>query len=232
MYQDKKILAIVPARGGSKGVKRKNIKELSGKPLIARTIEQAISSKYIDKVIVSTDDNEIANISKKFGAEVPFLRPKNLSTDKSKMVDVLLHALGAVIKDSVFYDLFMLLQPTSPLRTVEDIDKAIESIITRNAKAILGICEVDHHPMLTNTLPVNGCMEHFLIKDLQNSNRQELPLYYRINGAIYLTYCDYYIREKSFYSDQTYAHIMPPERSIDIDNEIDFKLAELLLGNS
>lgn len=232
MYQDKKILAIVPARGGSKGVKRKNIRELSGKPLIAWTIEQAVSCKYIDKVIVSTDDNEIANISEKYGAEVPFLRPKDLSLDKSKMVDVVLHALSVINKGSTFYDLFMLLQPTSPLRTIEDIAKSIESLFELNAKAILGICEVDHHPVLTNTLPENGCMGNFLSKELQNTNRQELPIYYRINGAMYLAYCDYYMKHKSFYSEQTYAYIMPHDRSVDIDSEIDFKLAEFLLENN
>ena len=231
MYKGKTILGLIPARGGSKGLPRKNIKPLLGKPLIAWTIEQALASKYLDKVVVSTDDEEITKISKKYGAEVPFMRPKELAEDNAKGIDVVLHAMDWVKENDTRkqYDLIMLLQPTSPLRTKEDIDKAIELLFLKEAKAIVSVCEVDYHPLWSNTLPEDGCMKNFIRQEIMNKNRQELPLFYRLNGAIYLAYCDYIKEQKSFFGEKTFACIMARERSIDIDNEIDFKLTEILI---
>ena len=234
MYKTKKILGLIPARGGSKGFPRKNIKLLLDKPLIAWTIEQALESKYIDRLIVSTDDIEIAEISKKYKADVPFIRPRELSEDNAKGIDVVLHTLDWLKENDKRkkYDLIMLLQPTSPLRKYEDIDKAIELLFLKEAKAIVSVCEVDHHPLWTNALPEDGCMKDFIRKEIINKNRQELPIFYRLNGAIYLAYCNYIKEQKSFFSKDTFAYIMPKSRSADIDNEIDFELAQILIKNN
>ncbi|MEA2015212.1 MAG: acylneuraminate cytidylyltransferase family protein [Actinomycetota bacterium] len=229
MYKGKTILGLIPARCGSKGLPRKNIKPLLGKPLIVWTIEQALASKYLDRVIVSTDDKEIVEVSKKYGAEVPFMRPKELATDEAKGIDVVLHTIDWIEKNDQLYDLVMLLQPTSPLRKSEDIDKAIELLILKKAKAIVSVCEVDHHPLWANILPEDGCMKGFIKTEIMNKSRQELPVFYRLNGAIYFAYCNYLKRQKSFFGRDTFAYIMPQERSIDIDDEIDFKLAEFLM---
>ena len=230
MINGKKVLAIIPARGGSKGLPGKNIKPLLGKPLIAWTIEEAKKSKYIDRLIVSTEDEEIAEVSKKFGAEVPFMRPKELSTNEAKGIDVVLHAIEWMEKNDKSYDLIILLQPTSPLRTSKDIDKATEMLPSKNAKAIVSVCKTHHHPYWSNILPEDGCMKDFIEPKAMNKNRQELPTFYRLNGAIYLCYTDYLKREKRFIGCDTFAYIMPTERSVDIDDEVDFKLAEILIG--
>ena len=234
MYKGKTILGLIPARGGSKGLPRKNIKPLLGKPLIAWTIEQSLASKYLDRVVVSTDDKEVAEISKKYGAEVPFMRPKELAEDNAKGIDVVLHTIDWLEENDQRkqYDLLMLLQPTSPLRKSEDIDKVIELLFLKKAKEIVSVCEVDHHPLWANTLPENGCMKNFIRKEIMNKNRQELPVYYRLNGAIYLAYCDYIREQKSFLGSETFAYIMPKERSIDIDDDIDFRLAKILLDKN
>lgn len=231
MYKGKNILGLIPARGGSKGLPRKNIKPLLGKPLIAWTIEQALASRYLDRLVVSTDDKEIAEISKKYGADVPFMRPKELAKDNAKGIDVVLHAIYWLKENDNRrqYDLIILLQPTSPLKTTEDIDKAIELLFLKEAKAIVSVCEVDHHPLWANTLPEDGCMKDFIKQEIMNKNRQELPVFYRLNGAIYLAYCNYIKKQKSFFGEKTFAYIMPKSRSVDIDDEIDFKLAEILM---
>ena len=230
MYKGKNILGLIPARGGSKGLPRKNIKPLLGKPLIAWTIEQALASKYLDRVVVSTDDKEIAEISKKYGAEIPFIRPKELAEDNAKGIDVVLHAIDWLMKNDrrKQYDLIMLLQPTSPLRKTEDIDKAIELLFLKEVKAIVSVCEVEHHPLWANTLPKDRCMKNFIRQEIMDKNRQELPLFYRLNGAIYLAYCNYIKQCKSFIGKETFAYIMPKSRSADVDNKIDFELAEIL----
>jgi len=231
MYKGKTILGLIPARGGSKGLSRKNIKPLLDKPLIAWTIERSLASKYLDRVIVSTDDKEIKDISRKYGAEIPFTRPKKLAEDNAKGIEVVLHAIDWLKKNDrrKQYDLLMLLQPTSPLRATEDIDKTIELLFLKEAKAIVSVCEVDHHPLWSNTLPEDGCMKNFIRQEIMNKNRQELPVFYRLNGAIYLAYCNYIKEQKSFFGEKTFAYIMPKNRSVDIDNKVDFKLAEILM---
>jgi len=232
MYKGKTILGLIPARGGSKSLPRKNIRPLLGKPLIAWTIEQALVSKYLDRVVVSTDDEKVANISKKYGAEGPFMRPKELATDEAKGIDVVLHAIDWIEKSGNSYDLIMLLQPTSPLRTSEDIDKAIKLLFSKKAQAVVSVCEAEHHPYWSNILPENGCMRDFIKTENMNKNRQELPVFYRLNGAIYLACWDYLKNERSFFGKNTFAYIMPKERSIDIDNEVDFELARILMNYS
>lgn len=232
MYRDKMILALIPARRGSKGTLYKNIKPLLGKPLIAWTIEQAKGSAYIDRIIVSTDDEKIAEISKRYGAEVPFMRPKELAADDSKIIDVVLHARSWLEEYDKPYDLLMLLQPTAPARTVGDIDRAVELLFEKSAQAIVSVSEAEHHPYRSNILPTDGCMSNFLRPELVNNNRQDLPVFYRLNGVIFLAYWHAVSREKSFFNDKTFAYVMPKERSIDIDDEMDFKSAEFLIKNS
>lgn len=228
MYKGKKILALIPARSGSKGLPKKNIRLFAGKPLIAWTIEQALASKYLDEVIVSTDDLGISKIARKYGAQVPFLRPRKLATSSAKIVEVMIHALNFLEKKAHRFDLVMLLQPTSPLRKTGDIEGAIKLLFRKNARAVVSVCPVEHHPFLYNILDKNDKMANFSKLPVANKNRQELPEYYRINGAIYLAFAHLLRRDKSFITKSTYAYKMPRERSADIDTEIDFDFAQFL----
>lgn len=229
MYKGKRFLGIIPARGGSKGLPGKNIRCLLDKPLIAWTIEQALAGRYLDRVIVTTDDKEIAAISKKYGADVPFMRPEELADDEAKTIDVVLHAISRLELEKGNYDLAVLLQPTSPLREAGDIDGAIELLFLRNAQAVISVCKAEHHPFWTNTLPSDGCMKDFIRPEIKHKHRQQLPDFYRLNGAIYAAYCSYLKAQKDFFGAETYSYIMPEGRSVDIDSELDFKFAEFLL---
>ncbi|ORX24521.1 CMP-N-acetlyneuraminic acid synthetase [Thermoanaerobacterium sp. PSU-2] len=231
MYKGKSILAIIPARGGSKGVKRKNVRPLLNRPLIAYTIEAALQANFLDKIIVSTEDPEIASISKEFGAEIPFMRPVELASDDAKAIDVIFHAMNWLEKNHAVYDLVMLLQPTSPLRKAYDIKNAIDILYEKKARAVVSVCEAEHSPLWMNVLNEDLCMKDFLRKDVLNKNRQEISKYYRINGAIYVSDWNYLIQNKGFFGEKTYAYIMPNERSIDIDTELDLKFAEFLMNN-
>ena len=229
MHKDKRILAVIPARGGSKGVPEKNIREMAGKPLLAWSIDAARQSRFVDEVIVSTDCEKIAQIAKLWGGQVPFLRPAELATDSAKGIDVILHALAWRQAIAPPVDLVLVLQPTSPLRTAEDIDQAISLFFSKNAKVVVSVCPVDHHPWWTNTLPEDGNMGDFLRPEVINTNRQDLPAFYRLNGAIYLADAAFLQETQSFITSATYASVMPLERSVDIDTLLDFRLAELLL---
>jgi len=228
MYKGKKFIAIIPARGGSKGIKNKNIVLLKGKPLIAYSIEAAKESEVFDEIIVSTDSAEIARISMQYGAKVPFVRPEELSTDTASSVGVILHALSYYLEQNTYFDYFMLLQPTSPLRTSKDIKNAVNLIFEKEANSIVSVCEVEHNPLWTNQLPANLSLTDFIKKEFAKP-RQELPKYYRVNGAIYLAKVDYFLENRDFYGEKSFAYIMPRERSVDIDELIDLKLAEVLL---
>jgi len=228
MYKSKRILAVIPARSGSKGLPGKNIRPFAGIPLIAWTIRQALASKYLDKVVVSTDDLKISKIARKYGAETPFLRPKKLAISSAKTVEVLIHALDFFERKGRKFDLIMLLQPTSPLRKTEDIDEAIKLFFRKNARAIVSVCPVDHHPLWCNILDKNGGMKNFAKQEAVNRNRQELPEYYRVNGAIYFTFASLLRKEKNFITERAYAYKMPRERSVDIDTEFDFDFAQFL----
>ncbi len=229
MYDNHSILALIPARGGSKGVPRKNIREMAGIPLIAWTINEAKKSKYADKLVVSTDDQEIIRIANQYGAETPFLRPTELATDSAKGIDVVIHAMEWHQAHGEKFDFLLLLQPTSPLRTVDDIDQAIEFLFKNKAMSVVSVCETDHHPWHCNSLPESLCMKDFYSVNLKNKNRQEFPKFYRMNGALYFAECEYIKKNRHFIGDETYAFIMPKRSSLDIDDEIDFRLAELLL---
>lgn len=225
MINGKKILAIIPAREGSKRLPNKNILNLAGKPLIAWSIEAAKASKYIDTVIVSTDSEKIATISKSYHAEVPFLRPRKLATDEASSLDVILHAIQTLKEP---FDYILLLQPTSPLRTTQDIDAACE-LMNENTQAVVSVCETEHSPLWSNILPDNLSMKDFIRPEIKDKRSQDLPKYYRLNGAIYMAEINYLSENKGFFGTGTKAYIMPPERSTDIDTKLDFKYSELLL---
>jgi len=221
-----KYLAIILARGGSKRLPRKNILDLNGKALIAYSIEAGLQSKYIDKVIVSSDDNEILDISKKYGADV-LKRPDELASDTATSFDTIKHT----IENSNKYDYIILLQPTSPLRDANHIDGAIELLEEKNADAIVSVCEMDHSPLWSNILDKSLSMKGFLRDEVLNKRSQDLETYYRINGAIYICKTDKLLKEESFFlKDNIFAYIMDRKSSVDIDEEIDFKIAEVLLG--
>ncbi len=229
IYQDKKILGVIPARAGSKGIPGKNIKPLAGKPLIVHTIKAALASSVFDFLLVSTDSEDIAAVSLSAGAEAPFLRPAELATDSAKSSDVMRHAMAWYENRGEKFDWVAILQPTSPLRSPEDIVNSCKLMIERHAKAIVSVCETTHHPWLSNTLPDNHCLEYF-IRPEANQPRQQLPAFYQLNGAIYLIQWDYFLKNDSFYGPQTYAYIMPKDRSVDIDTPLDFALADVLLA--
>ena len=232
MIDNKRVLAIIPARGGSKRLPRKNILDLAGKPLIFWTIEAALGSKYIDKVAVSTDDEEIADISKQHSAVIPFMRPNSLATDEAASIDVVLHAIDFFEKNNNCYNYIILLQPTSPLRASSHIDEAIELLDSKNADAIVSVCKVEHNPLWSNILPKDGSMKDFLHNDILNKRSQDLDVYHRLNGAIYICNIDKLKEEQGFFlKDNIFAYEMNGKSSIDIDKEIDFKLAKTLLSN-
>lgn len=224
MYKNKSFLAIIPARGGSKRLPRKNILDLCGKPLIAYTIEAGLKSRYIDKVLVTSDDNEILAISEKFGSET-IKRPDELAIDIATTFDAIKHT----IDNTEQYDYIVLLQPTSPLRDSKHIDEAIELLEIKNADAVVSVCEMDHSPLWSNTLDASLSMKNFLTDEILNKRSQDLEKYYRLNGAIYICKTDKLIEEKSFMlKDNIFAYVMNKQSSVDIDEEIDFKMAEAI----
>jgi len=226
MINNKKILAVITARAGSKRLPNKNILNLAGKPLIAWTIDTAKKTKYIDKLIVSTDSKDIAEISKIYGAEIPFLRPKELANDKADSISVLKHSIEFFNKE---YDYILLLQPTSPLRTTIDINKAIE-MLNKETKAVVSVCETEHSPLWSNTLPKDLSMANFIRPEIKNKRTQDLPKYYRLNGAIYISEIDYFYQNNGFIGNKTRAYIMSQQNSVDIDTELDFMFCEVLIN--
>ena len=227
MIENKTVLAIIPARGGSKGVPRKNICDVAGKPLIAWTIEEAKKSVYIDRLVVSTDDQKIADIAVQWGGDVPFMRPAELARDDTPGIAPVIHMLTTIQPE---FDLVVLLQPTSPLRTVEDIDGAIALIVARNAKACVSVVEPDKSPYWMYSLNSSGELLPLLSGDY--ACRQDIPIVYALNGAVYVAESKWLVSAQTFVTDETVAYIMPKERSIDIDTNIDLMLANELLNNS
>lgn len=221
-------IAIITARSGSKGLKDKNIKELCGKPLISYSIEAAINCKLFEKVMVSTDSEIYAEIGKKYGAEVPFLRSSRNSDDTASSWDVVKEVLARYADMGYKYDTIALLQPTSPLRSSQDIIDGYKLMEEKKADSITAVCEMEHSPLWSNTLPENLSMKDFERKEY-DCPRQQLPLYYRINGALYLRKISYIGENIQILNENEYALIMPQNRSIDIDAELDFSIAEVLM---
>lgn len=217
------VLAIIPARKGSKGIKDKNIRIFNGKPLIAWTIEQANQSGFVSKTIVSTDCAEIAKIATNYGAEVPFLRPAHMATDEAKSIDLVLHALDSV-------DIFkwvVLLQPTSPLRKSDDIDKVITTCWEKEKNSAVSVVELSEHPNSAFYLNAEGNLSPFVIDRNPDARRQDFSKLYKLNGAVYFYNSNYLREKKSFVDSNTIGICMPKERSVDIDDLFDWKIAEL-----
>jgi len=226
MFNGKKILAVIPARGGSKGVLRKNIKIAGGKPLIAWMIEAAKKSKYIDRLILSSDDNEIIKVAGSFGCDSPFVRPVEVAQDRSTVADVIIHMLSKISG----FDHVMLLQPTSPLIIADDIDGCIEFCIDLNAESVVSVAEPQKNPYWTFTMGEDNRLIPVFGQKYFNRQRQELPLVYMPTGAIYIAQSKWFVENKSFYSDSTSGYLIPKERALDIDSELDFKLFEAIMS--
>lgn len=226
MIDNKKVMAIIPARGGSKRLPRKNVLSLNGKPLIAWTIEAAQKSKYIDTVFVSTDDPEIADVSQKFGVDVPELRPEKLASDTATTESVLFYTLNKFGSD---VDIIVILQPTSPLRTAQHIDEALELFIKKEAFSVVSVTPCEHSPLWANTLPKDGSMRGFLRPEaLQRS--QDLEEFYRLNGALYFFDVDKLNNIGGIlYTSESFCYVMSNNVSIDIDNRLDFELVEFFM---
>ena len=225
MIEDKKILAVIPARGGSKGVPRKNIKLLAGEPLIAWTIKAAENSKYIDRVVLSSEDEEIIKIAQELGCDVPFMRPNSLAQDDTHGIEPILHA----IDNCQGYDYVMMLQPTSPLRLTEDIDGCIEKFAKEKAKSCVSVCEPAKSPFWMYTIDNINQLEPTLPELSLVPRRQDLPSVYALNGAIYIAKTKWLLENKNFISSETIGYVMPTSRSYDIDTLEDFKICELFL---
>ena len=223
-----KCIAIIPARSGSKGVKDKNIRNMNGKPLMAYTIEAAIKSGVFDEVMVSTDSEEYAEIAKAYGASVPFLRSQETATDAASswdMIEEVLKNYGSLGKK---FDSFCLLQPTSPLRNEYDIRNAYALYVNKADFAVVSVCEAEHSPLWCGHLPESHEFIDF-IDESALKQRQAGEKFYRLNGAIYIVNCRQFHNSKYLYQKGSYAYIMPQERSVDIDTEIDFMFGELMM---
>lgn len=224
-----KNLAVITARSGSKGLPDKNIRLFNGKPLLAYSIDAAEKSGMFEEIFVSTDSKEYAEIAKQFGASVPFLRSEEMSGDAVSSWDVIREAISNYRKMGKEFDTIALLQPTSPLRTAQDIVSGYQKMTDNAADAIVSVCEVDHSPLWCNTLPENFSMNGFIAEDIKTIPRQKLPTYYRINGALYILRKEILDNIINLYTDKCYAYVMPKERSIDIDDQFDFEIAEFCM---
>src|SRR3989338_590546 len=225
------ILAIIPARGGSKGLPGKNIKPFLGKPLLAYTIEEAKRSKYITKIVLSTDDTAIAQVGKKYGAEIPFLRPSELATDTSLAPDAYIYTIERLKNEQGYApEIVVILQPTSPLRTVDDIDAAISLYLEKNADSVISVVEFEHPLERARIITPDGLLENYHPGKIIPKNRADYQKAYSPNGAIYVLTPSLLLKEKTYYFSKTYAFIIPKERSIDIDTQIDFEIAEFLMA--
>ncbi len=225
------MLAIIPARGSSKGIPKKNIRLLAGKPLILWTVEEAQKPAHIDRLILSTDDDEIAAVCKDSGIEIPFMRPIELAEDTSLAIDNYIYTIDRLnAESSKQYDEFIVLQPTSPLRTATDIDNAVNLFHEKNADSVVSVFEAPYPPVWAKKVDLSGMLKDYFDSAIDNRNRQEFEAAFIPNGAIFILKLSLLKSNYSYYTDRTYAYAMPPERSIDIDTEIDFKFAEFLIG--
>jgi CMP-N-acetylneuraminic acid synthetase len=227
-----KILAVIPARGGSKGVARKNIRPICGKPLIAYTIETALAARHLLHMsIVSTDDPEIKAIACEYGADVPFLRPPELAGDRVPTLPVLQHAVRFVEEaDGVALDWVLLLQPTAPLRVIEDIEASVTLAHQNSCDSVISVLQVlAEHPILMKRIEDDRLLP-YCIEEKEGTRRQDYqPPAYMRNGAIYLTRRDVLMEQDSIWGQAICPYVMPPERSVSIDSELELKLVELIM---
>ena len=226
MYKGERILAVIPARGGSKGIKDKNIYPIKNKPLIAYTIEAGLGSRYVDMVMVSTDSDIIAAKAKEYGAEVPFMRPDELASDTSKTIDAIVDVLKRLTAMGEKYDVLVLLQPTSPLRNSWDIDSAIELFFEEDKRSLLSVNKALENPILYRKLDGNRAIP--ILNRQSTVRRQDFETYYRVNGAVYINSIPEICADTSFNDNET-AFVMPSERCVDIDSMEDIYKVEKLL---
>jgi len=233
MIDRKSVLGIIPARGGSKGVPQKNSKIIAGKPLISWTIKEALQSKYIDKLIVSTESDEIGRISVSAGAEIPFKRPISLALDTVTGNEVILHTLKWFEKQNRVFDYFIYLQPTSVFRKTEHIDKAIEKVTSKVvADSLVSVAAPSKHPYWMKKIDKKGFLEDFIGTSENFENRQSLPPVYAINGAIYISKWNKFLKHESFYKGNCLPFIMESYSSIDLDTMDDWEYAEYFLSKN
>jgi CMP-N-acetylneuraminic acid synthetase len=225
------IAAFVMARGGSKGVPKKNIRPLNGIPMIMYTFNAAKNSKLIKRCFLSTDSREIADIGKRAGVEVPFIRPEKLASDTASGFDALIHAVKWVIKNLHYKpDIVVELLPTSPLRKAEDIDEALMIMIEKKADSIVSLTPASQHPCWMKVVDKKGVIKPLLNTPFTTRRRQDLPVVYALHGAIKAARCDFLLKNNSWYGKKTAAYIMPPERSLEVDSILDFEFIEYLIS--
>lgn len=233
MISEKRVLGIITARGGSKGLPGKNVKPLCGKPLIGWTIEAAKQSHLIDDIVVSTDCEQIASISREFGAEIPFLRPANLATDEATSFDVIKHAIEQLQEDGREYEYVISLEPTSPLRESHDIDNAVYQMIEKGAGAIVGVCRAEStNPCFMYRKNTDGFLKSFIAEKIDSSlaiRRQDIEPVYYLEGSVYVSRIDVFLERQGFYHEGTMGYEVPKWKSPEIDDEIDFLLVEAIM---
>ena len=226
MIGSSSVLGLITARGGSKGIPRKNLLELGGKSLLARTVDTALNSSYLDRVVISSDDPEIIDAARIAGCEAPFIRPAELANDDTPHAAVISHALEMLDTD---YELFVLLQPTSPLRNASDIDNCIEMCVRRGAGAAVSVTEFDKNPGTIVAIDDDSRIRPLLGTSLPETPRQGSTTYV-LNGAVFVCRTDWWHDNLRFVGEGTVGYVMPVERSVDIDSVLDVKIAELLLS--
>ena len=228
----KKILAIIPARSGSQGIKNKNIKILKNKPLLYFTVKASKNSKYLDRIVLSTDSNMIAKIGIKLGIEVPFIRPKKLAKNQTPMIPVIKNVLEKLQKiENYVPDIIIILQPTSPLRNSNHIDEAIEMFLKNKPDSLVSVSEIPHtmSPFSAMKLKKNGKLSFFKKYNEKNNLRQKKPLFYSRNGAIYIFTRECLLKNNSLFGKNILAYLMSKNNSIDIDDSVDWFIAEQLI---
>jgi len=225
MYKKYRVLAVITARGGSKGVKRKAIRMVGDLPLIVHTIKAAATSKLVDRCILSTEDDEIAEIARQHGAEIPFRRPAELAADSTPGIEPLIHAVETLGTD---YDYVVLLQPTSPFRNGDDIDNAIRCCIDNAADTCATVCIAEKSPYWMYSIADGHRLKPLFEAESQIARRQDLPAAYALNGAVFVARIEFLLKQRTLFNDDTVGCLMPAERSIDIDSELDLQIADFL----
>ncbi len=231
MYENKRILAIIPARGGSKGILKKNIIEISGLPLIVYTLQESQLSKYIDRTIVSTEDLEIKEVVERYGGKVPFLRPLELAQDTSKTIACIVHAVNTLKKMGEEYDYVVILQCTSPLRKSWHIDEAIEKIISERGTSLVSVSKVEENPILMRTLNHDGSLNKLLAVN-STVRRQDFPIFYKVNGAIYIQKLDQNFNINTNLNEGKLPYIMEKKYAVDIDSLLDIHTLAFYLNEN
>lgn len=235
MNTQPRVLAVVAARGGSKGLPGKNIRPLAGRPLVAWSVAAALGAECVSRVIVSTDDDRIADAARAAGADVPFMRPAHLAIDTASSMDVVFHALDTLEAEGQRFDYILLLEPTSPLTEASDVDAAFAALLAagQGADAIIGVSEVGAtHPEYDVVRSPEGLIKPFQLTSFsQLRRRQEIPSLYFLDGSLYLSRVEALRERGSFCHDRTLGYVMPKWKSFEVDDLVDFICIEALLAN-